>query len=267
MSFREWSPFLQVSVLVHVAAFATWAIWPAHWLWPLLVLVINHLLIAGIGLWPRSQLLGENLIRLPAEDARQGAVAITIDDGPDPDVTPKVLEILAQHGARASFFCIGEHAAAHPELIHAIVAAGHRVENHGQRHYNHLSLSGPRGWMREIGDAQETLTRLAGQAPSYYRALAGLRNPFLAPVLSTLGLRLVTWSRRGFDTACGDEDVVLQRLTHGLQSGDIVLLHDGHAARTMAGEPVILAVLPRLLDRLGQQGMRGISLPVPLSVE
>lgn len=267
MSFRSWSPFLRLSALIHALAFAAWAIWPSYWPWLLLVLVLNHLLIAGIGLWPRSQLLGQNLVRLPPECAALGEVAITIDDGPDPVVTPQVLAILREHGAHASFFCIGERAAAHPELVRAIVAAGHRVENHGQCHYNHLSLSGPRGWLREIGDAQETLTRLSGQAPCYYRALAGLRNPFLAPVLSALGLRLATWSRRGFDTACGDADVILQRLTRNLQSGDILLLHDGHAARTISGEPVILAVLPRLLKVLGLKGMKGVCLPVKTSRE
>jgi len=259
----SWRPsaFLLVSGALHVLAVAVWVIWPAQWRWPLLALICNHLLIAGIGLWPRSRWLGPNLLRLPASAVARGEVAITIDDGPDPQVTARVLEILAQHGAKASFFCIGERAAAYPALVQAIVAAGHQIENHGQRHRNHLSLSGPGGWRREIGDAQQTLAQLAGRAPVYYRALAGLRNPFLDPVLHLLGLRLVTWTRRGFDTRCTDVDLVLQRLTQGLAAGDILLLHDGHAACTPSGEPVIVAVLPRLLALLAQRGLHAVALP------
>lgn len=260
---NAWRPsiFLQISALVHVLAIAAWLIWPAYWVWPLLALILDHLLIAGIGLWPRSTWLGPNTLRLPAAAVARGEVAITIDDGPDPQVTPKVLEILARHGARASFFCIGERAAAHPELVRAIVAAGHRVENHGQRHRNHLSLSGPGGWLREIGEAQQILGELAGQTPVYYRALAGLRNPFLDPVLHMLGLRLVTWTRRGFDTRCTDPALVVQRLTHRLAAGDILLLHDGHAALTPAGEPIIIAVLPQLLAQIAQCGLHPVALP------
>lgn len=260
---NSWRPsaFLLISALVHLLAIAAWLVWPADWAWPLLVLILDHLLIAGSGLWPRSTWLGANMVRLPDAAAARGDVAITIDDGPDPQVTPKVLEILAQHGAQASFFCIGERAAAHPELVRAIAAAGHRVENHGQQHRNHLSVSGPGGWLREIGEAQQTLNRLAGCAPVYYRALAGLRNPFLDPVLHMLGLRLVTWTRRGFDTRCTDPELVLQRLTHNLAGGDILLLHDGHAAVTSEGDPVIVAVLPRLLEKLARSGLHPVALP------
>lgn len=262
---KGWRPtlFLTVSAGVHLLAVAAWVLWPAAWVWPLAVLICNHLLIAGIGLWPRSTWLGPNLLRLSGPAVARGEVAITIDDGPDPEVTPRVLEILARHDARASFFCIGERAAAHPELIQAIVAAGHHVENHGQRHRNHLSLSGPAGWRREIGEAQHTLGALAGAAPVYYRALAGLRNPFLAPVLHGLGLQLVTWTRRGFDTRCAEPEQVLERLTRGLAAGDILLLHDGHAAASVSGEPVILEVLPRLLARLADCHLRAVALPRP----
>lgn len=258
-----WRPsaLLVISALLHLLAVVAWLAWPAGWLWPLAVLILDHLLIAMVGLWPRSTWLGANLLRLPDEAAARGEVAITIDDGPDPQVTPRVLQILAQHGARASFFCIGERAAVHPELVQAIVSAGHRIENHGQRHRHHLSLSGPGGWLREIGEAQQTLGGLAGQTPVYYRALAGLRNPFLDPVLHALGLQLVTWTRRGFDTRCTAPEVVVQRLTRNLAAGDILLLHDGHAALTPAGEPIIVAVLPQLLARLAQHGLHAVALP------
>lgn len=258
-----WHPshFIIASAILHGILLVVLALHPGWWPWLLGLCILNHIVITVAGLLPRSALLGPNLVRLDAASATRGEVAITIDDGPDPQVTPAILAILAQHGAHASFFCIGVRAAEHPALVADIVAAGHRVENHGQHHFNHASLCGPAGWRREVGDAQRTLTAIAGRPPVYFRALAGLRNPFLEPVLQSLGLHLTSWTRRGYDTRCGDATLVFSRLTHNLASGDILLLHDGHAARTATGEPVVLAVLPRLLEHLAQHGLHAVVLP------
>ena len=105
------------------------------------------------------------------------------------------------------------------------------------------------------------LAELTGQRQSCFRAPAGCRNPFLAPVLHRMGLTLVSWTRRGFDTRERDPARVLARLTDGLAGGDILLLHDGHAARTREGRPVILDVLPPLLERMQALGLRSVTLP------
>lgn len=259
----RWQPtrFIQLSLLVHAGALLACLIQPALWLWSLSALLLNHALIGSIGLWPRSTWLGANLVRLPAELVAKNAVAITIDDGPDPDVTPQVLAILAEHRAIATFFCIGERAQAHPDVVRAIVAGGHRVENHGQQHRKHYALLGPQGWRREVGDAQAALSALSGQTPRYFRALAGLRNPFLDPVLQSQGLRLASWTRRGYDSRCHDAERVLARLSTHVTAGDILLLHDGNAARTPDGRPVILEVLPRLLATLRTRGLTPTHLP------
>ena len=88
---------------------------------------------------------------------------------------------------------------------------------------------------------------------------------FLAPVLRRMDLTLVSWTRRGFDTREGNASIVLARLVDGLKAGDILLLHDGHAARTAQGQPVILDVLPKLLERLRADGLRAVTLPEGLS--
>jgi len=113
----------------------------------------------------------------------------------------------------------------------------------------------------DIAAAQATLTEITGQSPHYFRATAGLRNPFLDPVLHGLGLNLASWTRRSYDTRCGNPDTVLQRLTRNLAAGDILLLHDGNAARTPDGQPVILAVLPRLLTALRDHQLNPVTLP------
>lgn len=260
MNDRRPPPFILVSALVHVAALASFLFAPEHWRWALGALLLDHAFICAAGLWPRSTLLGSNIVRLPEAAARRGEVSITFDDGPDPAVTPKILAILAAHQAKASFFCIGERAAAHPALCRDIVAAGHSVENHGQLHRKHCSLFGPGGWRKEVGDAQAVLERITGQRPRFFRALAGLRNPFLDPVLRQLGVSLASWTRRGYDTRTTDADIVLARLTKNLAAGDILLLHDGNAARTPAGNPVVIEVLPRLLDELAYRNLTTVTL-------
>jgi len=236
-----WPPLLGASAGLHAVAAGAALLVPGAAPWALGAVVANHALITAAGLWPRSTLLGPNVTRLARD------VAITIDDGPDPAVTPAVLDALDALGAKATFFCIAERARAHPALVREIARRGHSVQNHSDHHRHHFSLMGPKAIEAEIAGAQALLGDLAGRAPHAFRAPAGLRNPFLDPVLHRLGLHLVSWTRRGFDTRTGDAAQVLQRLTRHLAHGDILLLHDGHAARTAAGRPVLLDVLPPLV--------------------
>lgn len=254
------APALKASLALHgAAALGTLAL-PAAWPWALGAVAANHAVLTLAGLLPRSALLGPNLTRLPDAAAARREIALTLDDGPDPDVTPRVLDLLDAAGVRASFFCIGRRARKNPILCREIVARGHRVENHGDSHSWAFAAFGPGRMKADIAAAQATLSDITGQAPRFFRPTAGLRNPFLDPVLAALDLRLATWSRRGYDTREGRPDVVLERLTRGLGAGDILLLHDGHAARTPACLPVILAVLPPLLRALAEQGLKPVTL-------
>jgi peptidoglycan/xylan/chitin deacetylase (PgdA/CDA1 family) len=260
---KPWKPTLAIklTLAVHAAAVIACLIEPATWPWALGALVINHAIITTAGLLPRTTLLGPNLTRLPDSAAARREIAITIDDGPDPEVTPRVLDLLDAASARATFFCIGWRARQHPALCKEIVARGHRLENHGDSHSKAFAFFGPGRMKADIAAAQVTFAEITGQPPRYFRATAGLRNPFLDPVLHGLGLKLASWTRRAYDTRCGDPDTVLQRLTRKLRPGDILLLHDGHAARTAEGQPVILAVLPRLLATLSEHHLNPITLP------
>jgi peptidoglycan/xylan/chitin deacetylase (PgdA/CDA1 family) len=258
------APLLVASAAVHLGAAAAWLARPPAWPWALGAVIASHAALAAAGLWPRSQLLGPNWTRLPAHGGlAQGAapdVAITVDDGPDPDVTPQVLTLLDGYRASGTFFCIGDRVLRYPDLAQEIVRRGHVIENHSQRHRHNFSLLGPAGMNAEISRAQESIHRVTGSSPLFFRAPAGLRNPFLDPVLARLKLRLASWTRRGFDTVRTDADAVFRRLAGPLQAGDILLLHDGHAARCRSGQPVILEVLPRLLDALQARGLKSVTL-------
>jgi len=259
------SPLVRASLGLHVGALALAAARPSAWPWALGAVLADHALLTAAGLTPRSALLGPNWTRLPAAAAGRRELAITIDDGPDPRITPRVLDLLHERGAQATFFCIGERVQRHAELTREMVRRGHSVENHSQRHLNRFSLLGPRGLVAEIERAQDTIAITTGQHPLFFRAPAGLRSPFLDPVLSRLGLRLASWTRRGFDTVNASVDTVFGKLTRGLGAGDILLLHDGHAALTGNGVPVVLEVLPRLLDALTAARLTPVTLRAALT--
>jgi len=258
------SRFVAGSAAAHLAAGAAVLAQPAVWPWALGLLVADHVALTAAGLWPRSSLLGPNLTRLPPAARARGGVAITIDDGPDPQVTPRVLAILQERAALATFFCVGERLEQHRELAREIHARGHAIENHSFRHRHSFSLLGPRSIAAEVGRAQDCIGALTGVAPRFFRAPAGLRNVFLEPVLARLELRLASWTRRGFDTVEADPARVLRRLTATLRAGDILLLHDGNAARRRGGAPVILEALPRLLDLLAERRLRPTTLRAAL---
>jgi peptidoglycan-N-acetylglucosamine deacetylase len=258
----RWSPapLLYASAAVHLGAAAAVLARPRVWPWALAAVAINHGGLAAAGLWPRSRLLGPNWVALPQYGGESTGVAITIDDGPDPEVTPLVLAQLAQYRALATFFCVGERVERYPGLAREIVDRGHHIENHSQRHRHDFSLLGPKGMSAEISRAQDSISRLTGSTPLFFRAPAGLRNPFLDPILARLQLRLASWTRRGFDTVRRNAEAVYRRLAIPLHGGDILMLHDGNAARARSGRPVIVEVLPRLLDALAEKKLQPVTL-------
>jgi peptidoglycan/xylan/chitin deacetylase (PgdA/CDA1 family) len=247
-------------MLLHAAAVATVAMQPALWPWALGAVAANHLLLAAAMCWPRGRVLGANLVRLPAAAAARMEVSLTFDDGPDPEVTPRVLDLLDRHQAKASFFCVGEKAAAYPHIVKEIVRRGHSIENHSHRHSGAFAFYGLVRLKREVESAQTVVSGITGRAPRFFRAPMGLRSPLLDPVLAKCGLHYVSWTRRGLDAIHCNPERVLQRLAGRLAAGDILLLHDIGYSLTRDGTPVVLAVLPGLLDRIQAKGLRSVTL-------
>ena len=251
---------VRASVACHVGAGAAVLAAPGLWPWALGAVVLDHAVVTATGLWPRSTWLGSNMRRLSDAAAARREVSITLDDGPDPTVTPEVLDLLERHHARATFFCIAQRAERHAALCREIVRRGHRVENHSWRHSHTFSLCGPAAYARELGVSQDALSQVIGERPRFFRAPAGLRNPFLAPALHRCGLQLVSWTRRGFDTVRRDPQRVSAQLARGLAAGDILLLHDGNGATTARGRAVVLEALPQLLEHIARAGLRPVTL-------
>jgi peptidoglycan/xylan/chitin deacetylase (PgdA/CDA1 family) len=260
-------PLVLGALALHAAGAAALAAAPRHWRAVAGTLFASHLTLTAASLWPRSPWMGANLLRLPADSSTPAGgareIALTFDDGPDPEVTPRVLDLLDAAGMRASFFVVGRRARAHPDLTAEIARRGHRVENHTDTHPHLFACYTAGALRREVERTQSAVLAATGRRPRLFRAPAGLRNPLLDWVLHRAGLRLVSWTRRGFDAVDRDPAAIARRLLAGLAPGDILLLHDGRATARPAGNPVVLEVLPRLLDALARQGLRSVPVPDP----
>lgn len=195
---------------------------------------------------PRNQWLVTNRSRVECNGRR--CVSLTFDDGPTSLRTREVLDILRESNVQATFFVIGKHAERHPELLRRAVADGHFIGNHTYSHPALFCFLTPGRLRREIKEGQETIERICGYTPRYFRSPVGLRHPLLNLYLKQANLEYISWRIRSFDTLAKRPGAVLKRIFRHVAPGDIVLLHDNAAAG------VTLEVLPELIRELRQRG-------------
>jgi len=219
----------------------------------------HHLINAACAISPRSQYFGPIVSRIPITDTVPYPIALTFDDGPDPNITPQVLDILDAHHAKASFFCIAEHAQKYPQLVRDILTRGHTVGNHSYKHSNLLGLYGPTRLKQDIHTAQHLLADITGVLPRWYRPPFGVRTPFTQPVLAHLGLSCVGWTTRSYDTVDHNVERIVQRVLRRMPAGSIVLLHDGRAGHPHPKTRVCDA-LPHIIQALYKRNARPLTL-------
>jgi peptidoglycan-N-acetylglucosamine deacetylase len=191
-------------------------------------------------------------LALPRDLPGAPGVALTFDDGPHPEGTPAVLELLARAGARASFFVIGEQVERRPELVIQIAEAGHVVGLHGQRHrlQTRLTLEQVRD---DIARGMTTIERTLGTAPVWHRPPYGIYSPAGLQAVRGAGLRPLLWSRWGKDWRRFTTPArIASRTMKAVLPGDVILLHDadfysagGSHQRTAAALELILTELNR----------------------
>ena len=187
--------------------------------------------------------------RGPREAGRR--VALTFDDGPDPDWTPRVLDTLAARDVPATFFLVGDRALRAVGTAREIVARGHEVGSHGWSHRS-FWLCGPRRTAHEIDRAQETLADLTGTTPRFFRPPWGMVNAAMFPILRTRGLQPVFWSIQPEGMRPTPADAQVTYVVGRAHPGAIVDLHD---AEGTAGAPSrLLTALPAMIDGLRAAG-------------
>jgi peptidoglycan/xylan/chitin deacetylase (PgdA/CDA1 family) len=179
-------------------------------------------------------------------------VALTFDDGPSPEGTPRVLDALREAGLSATFFLIGEKAERHPEIVRRIVAEGHEIGVHSYRHERLYVFKTPRQIELDIRRCQDLIFEIAGVRPRFFRPPVGLMSPRIAAGVRRAGLLNVGWTVRTYDgVAHTTKESWLRNALAGLCPGNILLLHD--AAEKDNFMPVSIAALPELFERIKER--------------
>jgi peptidoglycan/xylan/chitin deacetylase (PgdA/CDA1 family) len=192
----------------------------------LVPLFVSHLLLLYPTLNPHSQWWGPVLRSFEASGKE---VWFTIDDGPTPEHTERILDLLDRHNARATFFVIGTRAKKYPELIGKILERGHQIANHTFAHPSGSFWCASQSTIfAEIDGCGDIIGREQHAARSFFRAPAGLKNFFVHNVLRRRSMHLIGWTARGFDTGKRHPERVAKRILKHVRPGAIVLMHEGH---------------------------------------
>lgn len=180
-----------------------------------------------------------------------GGVAITFDDGVDPRMTPKVLDVLRRHGAKATFFIIGEKACRYPEIVKQIVADGHTIGNHSYYHQGYFPMKSTAEIRAEIQMCSEVLRSATGLDVRFFRPPFGVTNPMVGRAVRQSALTSIGWSIRSLDTMGRDMSRTSARVTSRLKAGSVVLLHDN-----LEGADLLLDTI---LIRVREKGLKAVT--------
>ena len=214
---------------------------------------------AGPALAPLVPSIGSALGVRMRQPGAEG-VALTFDDGPHPQGTPRVLEILREAGAPATFFLAGEQVVRRPALAAEIVAAGHRVELHCHHHRNQLRLT-PGQLLEDADRARAAIEDATGQEVLDYRPPYGIFSASGLRAVRRRGWRPVLWSLWGRDwTGRATPESITRQSTAGAAAGDILLLHDADYYSARGSWARTAVALPAILESLGGQGLKAVSL-------
>jgi len=195
----------------------------------------------------QGQLLTKRVRHFPKK-----LLALTFDDGPDPEITPRILKTLEEHNAYATFFVRGDNAERHPELLKQIIAGGHEIGDHS---YSHEAVNSVDAAKEELRKTDDAIRRATGRDVRLFRPPRGVKNCELARQALKAGYVVALWTISSADSRPIGPDVIASNVIHTPNPGDIVIMHDGegHAATTDA--------LPKVLDALEKKGYRFVTLP------
>ena len=215
---------------------------------------IGTLLMLFLLFNPRNQFLVANRSRVESNGKRR--IALTFDDGPNPEHTKLLLNILREKSVKATFFVVGKNVLEYPDLARLLIAEGHQIASHTYSHPLNFCFLLPRRLQEELQKGMDAIVRICDIRPSHFRSPAGLRHPLLRRYLHTTGMEYISWSVRGFDSRVQDPMALARRITNNVIPGSIILLHDqsGRATDSM------LQALPRILDDLKSRGFEFVFL-------
>ena len=223
---------------------------------PVLIIIVLYLAIVTAGAF--NIRMNFFFTSLNSGPAGKKEIALTFDDGPHPEITPKVLELLEKYQAKAAFFCIGKHVAQYPEITKTVFDKNHIIANHSYTHGYFFDFNTPSRMAEELERTNEIIYRTTGKKPHLFRPPFGVTNPLLKKALKKTGLTPVGWSVRSLDTVKSAAEI-LERLKKQTHPGAVILLHDMHEK--------IIPVLNDFLPWLQQNGYQITGLDKMFNIE
>jgi peptidoglycan/xylan/chitin deacetylase (PgdA/CDA1 family) len=258
------SLIIKVPALALTVLMLAFAPSPAAWIGAGLAFAAGVVGLALVVFDVNSSFWAPTLWRAPVPT---NAVALTFDDGPDPEFTPRVLQILADKKVPAAFFVVGQRAAAHPELLADMDLAGHLVASHAHTHDPFFHFRLWKGNRRELDACKGAIARAIGKEPLLFRAPQGFKNPALGDVLYEAGMTAIGWQVRGLDAVDQNAERIVRRIVKGVRAGGIVAMHDGRGLGGTRSRQPTLQALPRVIDGIRASGLEFARLDVLLGVQ
>jgi peptidoglycan/xylan/chitin deacetylase (PgdA/CDA1 family) len=206
---------------------------------------------------PSSQLYGSSFIGLPKGTRR---LALTYDDGPNDPYTSQLLDVLAKHGTKATFFLIGQFVKQRPDIVRRVVEAGHSVGNHTWNHPNLIFCSAAET-RRQISETQKAIEDACGVRPTLFRPPFGGRRPGTFAVARELGLTPIMWGVTCYDWSAISNESIERKAREQIRGGDVILLHDGGHKGFGADRSHTVKATANLLREYSEQGYKFVSVP------
>lgn len=206
---------------------------------------------------PTGQWYGRTFTGLP-RGSRQ--LALTFDDGPNDPYTPQLLEVLARHNVKATFFMLGHYVQARPDLARMVAEAGHVIGNHTFSHPNLIFLPTNRA-KREIEDCRRALTDSVGQHSRLFRPPFGGRRPASLRLARSLGLEPIMWNVTGWDWKAPSSEYIERKIATRVRGGSVILLHDGGHEHIGVDRSKTVLATDRVIARCKGEGYGFVTIP------
>lgn len=219
-------------------------------IWTYIILVVIAL---GIIVWGSSQINAQFFVKTICTGQKKGKkIALTFDDGPHPEITPKILDILKKHHAKATFFVIGKNISGNENLLKRIDSEGHKIGNHSLSHSYFFDFFSTQKVYSELKETQFLILKTTGKNPRFFRPPYGVTNPQISKAVSRLNYEVIGWDIRSFDTVLKSEEKIFKRIVQKLSTGNLLLFHET--------TEVALKVLEMLLEYLKKENYEVVSL-------
>lgn len=206
---------------------------------------------------PEGQWYGSTFTGL-ARGSKQ--LALTYDDGPNDPHTLRLLEVLAKHNVKATFFLIGRYVRQRSEIARELATAGHTAGNHTSSHAL-LTLKGQAEIRRQLSDCRAALSDAIGEHSNLFRPPFGGRRPAVLRIARQLHLEPIMWSVTGYDWDAPLAEIIERKVTRQIRGGDVILLHDGDHRQMGADRSQTVLATDRLIDRYKTEGYEFVTIP------